>query len=133
MGTHTEVSAVMVGHTEHGQPVRSTWSFDPGDPLVVTVEFAVWETIRWQFARDLLAGGLNSWHAPVGLGDVRLWRVFPANLRLHLRSPDGEGHIDFPVREVARFYAATLESVSRAAEQGVVDVLLAAMLDLDPA
>ena len=56
--------------------VEVTLSYDPADPLAVTVEAAPAEgdetrTIHWVFSRDLLADGLRSM-IPVGEGCVQV-------------------------------------------------------------
>ncbi|GAA1240252.1 SsgA family sporulation/cell division regulator [Kitasatospora nipponensis] len=75
-GNSTTVTAdlqveLLVAGLDHEIPLRSSWSYDAGDPYAVHVDFRLplGSTERWSFARELLAQGMD---LPAGSGDVEI-------------------------------------------------------------
>lgn len=95
------------------------------DPLAVEALFDddSPEPIRWVFARDLLAAGLDR---RTGEGDVVVWPTHDADGRpavhLRLRSPDGDALLEGSAVALAEFLAATWRLVPPGTEQEHLDV-----------
>jgi Streptomyces sporulation and cell division protein, SsgA len=104
--------------------VRATFRYEPSaNPYLVTVTFrkADAETV-WEFARDLLAEGIDR-HA--GIGDVRLWPWrggrWSRFVALSLSSPDGGALFKVPRSAVVRFLRQSAALVPVGGEEGRID------------
>lgn len=88
--------------------------YNPEDPYAVQVRFrepATGKTVRWSFARELLACGLNE---PSGTGDVRLWPWNTPKAKvvgLALSSPQGDALFEFRRSVLKRFLRSTFQLV----------------------
>lgn len=106
-----------------GMPLESVWCFQPADPWAITVEFDGGDmTIRWTFARHLLAVGL---HMPAGMCDVQMWpthRFLTRRVVLRLSSPDGETTLTGPAADLEELLAITHGWVPDGDEPGYADV-----------
>lgn len=107
-------------------------SYDPRDPLAVTVTFRDSAgPIPWTFGRDLLMEGL---YEPVGDGDVHIWPCLSglgeAVVMIELASPESAALVQASSRQLTRFVMDTLASVPRGREfeQYNVDAALTGML-----
>lgn len=105
-------------------PVLSRWSYSPGEPFAITVEFQTesdaW--ITWVFARDLLLAGLK---APAGLGDVRFVPFEDEGDRLLLfqvESDQGRASWFLNRDDAEEFATMTLDSVPVGTESEHVDM-----------
>ncbi|MEV0183227.1 SsgA family sporulation/cell division regulator [Streptomyces sp. NPDC050625] len=105
-------------------PVPTRLSYRSWDPYSVHITFSVegHESIRWVFARDLLAEGMVR---PSGLGDVRIW---PGNaeqsglLCLQLFSPEGQALLTVPVDVVTPWLGRTYHLVPAGFEEASQDL-----------
>lgn len=106
-------------------PVVAELRYSGQDPLAVEALFddGSPHPIRWVFARDLLAAGLDR---RTGDGDVVVWPTQDAQDRpavhLRLRSPNGDALLEAPVDAVAAFLAETARLVPLGAEYQHLDV-----------
>lgn len=102
--------------------------YDPEDPYTVTVLFDRddEDPIRWVFARDLLAQGLDE---PAGLMDVRVgpWREG----RVYLRFTSHQGSILFDAcrADLVRFLDRTYMVVPRGSESMDLDRLVEQLME----
>jgi hypothetical protein len=105
-------------------------TYDVSDPYAVTAGFCVQgrtaydrETVRWVFARSLLATGT---YEPVGDGDVRIWPCLnkqgEAVTVIELSSPDGEALLQARSEEVSAFLRETELLVALGDETTYVDL-----------
>jgi Streptomyces sporulation and cell division protein, SsgA len=101
--------------------VRATFRYDPAEPYAVELRLrACGEEVRWTFARDLLAAGLDE---PAGHGDVRLWPTpEPDVVALALSSPDGNALFEVPRDALLRFLRRSCVVVPRGREADHLDV-----------
>jgi hypothetical protein len=115
------------------QPLAASLVYSRQDPYAIRVAFHVGlqEPVEWVFARDLLAGGLESHQ---GLGDVEVWPSAVSQhgtpggvLNIELNSPFGYAHFEAPAREVSDFLRRTYQIVPADRESDHIDV--AAELD----
>ncbi|CAA9326350.1 MAG: Sporulation and cell division protein SsgA [uncultured Nocardioidaceae bacterium] len=120
MRRHLVMTPVLAGG--NARPIPATLSYDPADPLAVTVVFheATGE-VCWTFGRDLLIDGLRR---PVGEGDVH---VAPARdggggIALTLVSPDCQVTLEASRTDLSAFLSATTARVPRGRERTTVDV-----------
>lgn len=146
MGTRTAVESrmsawYMDGNLRHELTVIAT--FDPDDPCAVNLMFrlASGRARTATVARDLLIGGLDSWHVPLGEGLVRVWRTefeHRPMLRIELRSAARSGApsllFDVPYRSIQQFVGCTrgsVQTVEEAAwfEAAITDESLFRLLD----
>ncbi|CAM5569760.1 MULTISPECIES: SsgA family sporulation/cell division regulator [Streptomyces] len=106
-------------------PIMCEFSFDPGDPLAVTLIFDSEGEypVRWVFARDLLTEGLT---ARSGRGDVELWPVHSDGRRfLWIQVGNAcagrTALFEMPAQPVAQWLAGCYDLVPRGAETAGVD------------
>jgi Streptomyces sporulation and cell division protein, SsgA len=106
-------------------PVVADLRYSAQDPLAVEALFDDGgpDPVRWVFARDLLAAGLDR---RTGDGDVVIWPTQDAQARpavhLRLRSPSGDALLEAPADAVAEFLAATTRLVPPGTEYQHVDI-----------
>lgn len=108
---------------EAGPSLDVTLSYDPADPVAVTMVIeTVAGPVPWTFARDLLVEG---YYEPTGDGDIHVWPCLDSDgaavVIVELESPEGGALLQLPARPVDEFIAASLASVPRGAEQVDVD------------
>lgn len=116
-------------------PLETELRYSTDDPLAVVVLFDTGEgePIRWVFARDLLAQGLD---AKTGDGDITVLPV-PADsgqepvIHIRLQSPDGDALIEADSSDIERFLAQTWRLVAPGTESQLLnlDEMLEALLD----
>ncbi len=114
-------------------PLEAELRYTAQDPLAVEALFddGSAEPVRWVFARDLLADGLNR---RSGDGDVVVWPTQDAQARpavhLRLRSPHGDALVEASADALEEFIAATARLVLPGSEYAHLDVdgLLASLL-----
>jgi hypothetical protein len=106
-------------------PVVAELRYSAQDPLAVEALFddGTPDPVRWVFARDLLAAGLDR---RTGDGDVVIWptqdaQAHPA-VHLRLRSPNGDALLEAPADAVADFLAATARLVPPGTEYQHFDI-----------
>ncbi|WP_331737632.1 SsgA family sporulation/cell division regulator [Streptomyces sp. NBC_00019] len=105
------------------QTIRAEFRFDPGAPLVVSVELVVegGPRVLWRIGRDLLQQGLYS---VSGLGDVQIWPAQaedPATAWLQLASKDMAALFELPVPPLAEWLEYTYELVPAGRELAEID------------
>ncbi|MBO1329835.1 SsgA family sporulation/cell division regulator [Streptomyces sp. VRA16 Mangrove soil] len=106
------------------QAIRAEFRFDPGAPLVVSVEFLIQggAGVLWRIGRDLLRQGLCS---ASGLGDVQIWPTCPEGdrptARLQLASGDMAALFELPVPPLAEWLEHTYELVPAGQELSAAD------------
>lgn len=105
-------------------PLSVLLAYSADDPYALTAEFRTGgdESVRWVFARDLLATGV---HCPAGEGDVRVWPSFSAGVDVvyvALASPDGQALLEAPARALQTFLARTYHLVPEGTESSHVDL-----------
>lgn len=105
-------------------PLHSILTYDVSDPYAVAANFTVaGATVRWVFARSLLATGV---YEPTGEGDVQVWPCL--NVRgqavtvIQLSSPEGEALMQARSNEVCEFLRRTEGLVALGAEATYVDI-----------
>jgi hypothetical protein len=114
-------------------PVVADLRYSAQNPLAVEALFDDGgpDPVRWVFARDLLAAGLEQ---RTGDGDVVVWPTHDADARpavhLRLRSPNGNALLEAPAPALKEFIAATTRLVPRGTEYQHldIDVLLESLL-----
>lgn len=99
-------------------------AYDVSDPYAVAVSFTVTDaTVRWVFARSLLATGTFE---PVGEGDVQVWPSLNARGQavtvIELSSPEGEALMQARSDEVCEFLRRTEALVALGAETTYIDI-----------
>jgi hypothetical protein len=119
--------AMRLLHGNTAIPVSARLSYDPADPMAVTIEFRTRGvgTVTWTFARDLIADGART---PTGVGDVRVWPARSAEgatISIALSSPSGHALFEGPRDELVAFIDSSYAVVPRGEE--------AAWLNLDGA
>lgn len=114
-------------------PLDAELHYSADDPLAIEALFDDGgdEPIRWVFARDLLAAGIDQ---RTGEGDVVVWPTLDAfgrpAVHLRLRSPHGDALLEASAETLAEFLAATHRVVPPGTEHvhmdldQVVDALL---------
>src|ERR671911_1269000 len=105
-------------------PLDAELRYTAADPLAVEALFDDGtDPIRWVFARDLLAAGLDQ---RTGRGDVMIWPTTDADGRpavhLRLHSPDGDALLEASVPALEAFLAAAWRLVPPGTEQEHIDV-----------
>lgn len=123
-------ATIRMRDAQTGARTLTHWSYDPADPYAVTVVvFGAdqppedWAT--WQFARDLLAQGLDG---PVGWGDLRVWPAKPDVTAIALSSDDGRALLHARTADLAQFLRLTLRHVPWGHERVDVDACIASLL-----
>jgi hypothetical protein len=100
-------------------PLETELQYSTSDPLAITALFDTGEgePVRWVFARDLLANGLDH---RVGEGDISVWPALDDGgflaVRLQLQSPDGAALIDADSADIERFLAKTWKLIPQGGE-----------------
>lgn len=105
------------------QAIRAEFRFDPGSPLIVSVEFVIdgGSRVLWHIGRDLLRQGLYSMS---GIGDVTMRPsdlTEGATARLRLASGDMAALFELPVPPLAEWLEYTYELVPAGDELAGVD------------
>jgi hypothetical protein len=105
------------------QAIRAEFRFDPGTPLVVSVELLIegGPRVLWRIGRDLLQQGLYS---VSGLGDVQMWPARsedPATAWLQLASQDMAALFELPVPPLEEWLEYTYELVPAGRELAAID------------
>ena len=113
---------IVPGHDE--VPLTAVALYRASDPYAIemALDTGQAEPVRWMFARDLLADGLQN-HA--GDGDVRFWPSTgrsPGVLNISLSSPDGQAHLQAPLTAIISFLDRTFEAVPPGDEGGHIDI-----------
>lgn len=108
--------------TDEAAPISGGLSFDPTDPLAVSLRLGYGtQDVVWTFARDLLSSGV---YEPTGHGDVHVWPCLDSEgsavVIIELRSPDGELLLQADGRQVQTFLADAARVVPAGSE--VIDV-----------
>ncbi|WP_338692866.1 SsgA family sporulation/cell division regulator [Streptomyces sp. Q6] len=106
--------------SDHQVAVDSVFTYDPCDPLVVTVAFQAADEwpVRWAVARDLIADGLAT---RSGEGDVALWPLYdlgsdPVSVCLRVSNPGGTALFEIPYEPIAAWLDETYGLVARGGE-----------------
>ncbi len=104
--------------------VRADLTYDVTDPYAVAAGFTVTDsTVRWVFARTLLATGV---YEPAGEGDVHVWPCLnehgQAVTVIELCSPDGQALLQAPSSDVCAFLTETERLIATGAESAHVDI-----------
>lgn len=112
--------------TEEAAPIDGGLSFDPSDPLAVSLRLGRGEQdVLWTFARDLLDSGV---YEPTGIGDVHVWPCLDSEgsavVIIELCSPDGELLLQADSRRVQAFLSEAARVVPPGSEVVDVDVFL---------
>lgn len=105
------------------QSIRAEFRFDPGAPLVVSVDLLVegGPRVLWRIGRDLLQQGLYS---VSGLGDVQMWPAYAddrATAWLRLASRDMAALFELPVPPLEEWLEYTYELVPAGRELAEID------------
>lgn len=124
----------LIDSTGGGLWLTAELRYDATDPYAVDAVFQTGEPrgVRWVFARDLLAGGLEGAR---GDGDVRVWPHVGegghSTVFIELRSPDGMALLQVRANQLADFLASTYAIVpaGRESDQLDVDTMIAGLLD----
>ncbi len=114
----------LVVAAEEALPVDATLTFTSADPYAVTAVFHVdsEDPVRWTFARDLLADGLER---ACGAGDVAVWPgTAPQGpvVCMSLRAPTGHALLEAASADVADFVAETYSLVPAGRESEHLDL-----------
>jgi hypothetical protein len=120
----------LIDATGGATAVNADLTYDAADPYAVIAGFSIGTgfdrhvaTVRWVFARSLLATGV---YEPAGEGDVRIWPCLNARGQavtiIELSSPDGEALMQARSDEVCGFLRATEVVVPSGAETTYLDV-----------
>lgn len=123
----------LIDATGAATPLSAELCYDKSDPYAVAARFSAGDdvSVRWVFARDLLAEGL---YEPTGDGDVHVWPCLDAHGRavviIELSSPDGEALLQASTAEVCEFLLRAEAVVPKGTEAEHLDVdgLLARLL-----
>ncbi|MEU2228370.1 SsgA family sporulation/cell division regulator [Streptomyces sp. NPDC018347] len=100
-------------------PIVCEFSFDPADPLAVSVTFRTGRQYppRWVFARELLCEGFT---ARSGQGDVQIWPEYDqeggCSLWIQVGNASGTALFEAPARPVAEWLAHSYAMVPRGRE-----------------
>jgi hypothetical protein len=105
-------------------PVPAMLRYDVSDPYAIAITFSTGPggDVRWVFARDLMADGLER---PTGDGDVVVWPSESEGrevVYVSLSSPEGQALFEGPRRPVAAFVHQTYGLVPRGLESRFIDV-----------
>ncbi|MEV6180404.1 SsgA family sporulation/cell division regulator [Streptomyces sp. NPDC052015] len=105
------------------QTIRAEFRFDPGSPLVVSLELVIKDGPRvlWRIGRDLLQQGLCS---ASGLGDIQMWPARPeegGTVWLQLASRDMAALFELPVPPLEEWLEYTYELVPAGRELAEID------------
>jgi hypothetical protein len=123
-----ELGVRLVHSEQMAVPLVARMFYVREDPYAVKVAFEVGldEPVKWIFARDLLATGIEG---RVGLGDVSIWPSAGSEggapgsvLHIELSSPFGQAHLEAPAREVSDFLRQTYEVVPAGEESRHLDI-----------
>lgn len=114
-------------------PLEAELRYSTSDPLAVVALFHTGEPtdVRWVFARDLLAEGLDH---RVGDGDIVVWPAQDDDgapvVHVRLRSPDGDALLELDRTAIASFLDQTWALVTPGSEGRLlnVDTVLGALL-----
>jgi hypothetical protein len=121
----TQLALSLLSADGEDLPVVAELRYSAQDPLTVEALFhdGSPDPVRWVFARDLLAAGLDR---RTGDGDVVVWPTQDVQARpavhLRLRSPNGDALLEAPADSVAEFLAATARLVPPGTEYQHVDI-----------
>lgn len=115
-------------------PLETEFRYSTDDPMAVVAMFDTGEDekIRWVFARDLLAEGLDR---RTGEGDIVVWPATDASgqpaIHIRLQSPDGTALIEADGKDIEQFLVQTHELVAPGNEGRMIDLdsMLVAILD----
>lgn len=119
-------------HQSPAGPAQVDLSWDPDDPLAVSITITSNRTVVWRVGRDLLADGM---HHPVGLGDITMipnpW--LRGRVELVLVSREGRAALLLDPVDVHLFLEATWRRVPAGAETVAVPApeVFAAGVDRD--
>jgi hypothetical protein len=107
------VEARLVAAAPRMPSIPATLHYDRRDPFAVRMTFPAPATlegveVRWTFARDLLASGLQG---AEGHGDVRVRPYGYDRIVLEFHAPEGTAVVHVRAGEVRRFLEATNELV----------------------
>jgi hypothetical protein len=111
--------------------VAALLEYTQDEPYAVTAAFRTGtsDTVRWDFARDLLIEGLIE---EAGAGDIVVAPCDddPSTIMIELRSPDGTALLAADAADLAEFLTATYAVVAVGAEDltSAIDTELAALL-----
>lgn len=111
-----------------------TMSYDPADPLAVTLKFRDnMGNAEWVFSRELLRAGLSA-TSPEGTGDVATWQdpsVGTISYALRVSSPFGTAEFRMSKIDVGAFLARTYDSIPEGTEvlSGLDDESIAMFLE----
>jgi len=105
-------------------PLVASLFYSGDDPYAVRMSFHVGtdESVKWIFARDLLAAGMAE---PSGEGDVRAWPSSDDGeevLNLVLSSPFGQAHFEAPMTATAEFLHRTFDAIPAGHEGDFIDI-----------
>ncbi|MDL2079022.1 SsgA family sporulation/cell division regulator [Streptomyces sp. GXMU-J15] len=103
--------------------LRVDFSYDPAEPLFVTVVFrpAHDRAVTWQISRTLMCDGLRR---PTGNGDVRIWplrRTGRPVVRLRLHDHGSTALFEIDLADLQDWLARTCEAVPPGTELDDVD------------
>lgn len=122
----------LVAGEEDTELMHGELRYDTDDPFAVTLEVDTDAgPVTWTFARELLAEGR---YDPCGDGDVQVWPCLSVTATavtvIELHSPEGDGLLQAPTREIDRFLAETFVAVPAGQESRhfPVDSLVAQLL-----
>jgi hypothetical protein len=102
-------------------PLQAEFSYDPADPLFVTLVFrpAGEPAVTWQISRDLLVDGLSQ---PSGIGDVRIRPTrYGALVRVRLQEHGATAQFDVGLPELQEWLTRTCALVPIGEELRGVD------------
>jgi len=115
----------LLGVDGTARPLDAELRYTAADPLAVEALFddGSDDPIRWVFARDLLAAGLDQ---RTGQGDVVIWPTTDADGRpavhLRLHSPDGDALLEASAPALEAFLAAAWRLVPPGTEHEHISV-----------
>jgi hypothetical protein len=119
-------ASVTVRYASDWSRIDTEWSWNPETPYLLTVVLIEGDVrVRWEFARDLLADGLEG---EAGEADVQIRARATGEVSIRLESPDGTATYLAPGRALTKFLRRTITAVPRAREHVDVDSVLAKIL-----
>ncbi|WP_314174427.1 SsgA family sporulation/cell division regulator [Streptomyces winkii] len=122
VGVEDELELFLRLSSEVSVPITARFAYCTNDPYAVDVVFdlGMHEPVRWIFARELLAAGMDG---PTGEGDVLVWPVRErAVCCLSLASREGHALVEMPSGILARWLKRTHRLVPPGREAQFVDV-----------
>ncbi len=119
-----QLTLELIDTNGNATPLAAELCYDSVDPYAVSASFDTGDArVRWVFARELLASGLNE---PTGDGDVHVWPCLDAQGRavtiIELSSPDGEALMQARSVDVTEFLRSAEMLVPAGTEADFVDV-----------